>query len=132
MKAVEVFRLIMLASVLAVFGCTEATSPENASADSPSETPSAPATPLQSIGSTLVEATDWVLVAITDDAARDKMKGAIKQLADDLVVNRNESAKADVTAIRQTLASLTGLGQALGPIGVALDQIDSEFEKAAE
>lgn len=132
MKAAEVSRLITLISVLAVFGCTDATSPENASTDSPSPTPSAPATPLQSIGSTLVDATDWVLVAITDDGARDKMKGAIKQLADDLVANRNENAKADVSTLRQTLASLTELGPALGPIEVALDQIDSEFAKAAE
>lgn len=115
----------------AVVACTDATAPEpatNAPASIESDRRSS-TTELQKIGATLVDATDWVLVVIVDDKARLKMKDEIKELSDDLVANRNQNAKADVTALRSMLVSLSDLGPAIGPIGVALDQIDSEFSK---
>jgi hypothetical protein len=127
-------RLLAFAAVLAVFGCSESTSPENSGEiASPAAPPaSVPATSLQAIGASLVDATDWVLIAIPDDATRSETQQAIKVLADDLVAGRNDHAKAQVSSLRSTLESLRDLGPALGPIGVALDQIESEFGKPAQ
>lgn len=132
-KAAGISRLMTFAVVLAILACTDSTSPDNAAEPTvAAPTPSAPAGSLQTIGESLVDATDWVFVAIADDGVRVKMKSAIKQLADDLVAGRNSDAKRDVSALRANLASLQDLAPALGPIGVALDQIDSEFAKLAE
>ncbi|HUQ20634.1 MAG TPA: hypothetical protein VM099_13550 [Gemmatimonadaceae bacterium] len=133
-KAAGISRLMTFAVVLAILACTDSTSPDNAAEPTvAAPAPSAPAGgPLQTIGESLVDATDWVFVAIADDGVRVKMKSAIKQLADDLVAGRNSDAKRDVSALRANLASLQDLAPALGPIGVALDQIDSEFAKLAE
>lgn len=128
-------RLITVAAAFAVIGCTDATSPEK---DAESVAPDVTftrgvvTTQLQTIGTTLVDATDWVLVAITDNTARLKMKSAIKKLADDLVAGRSADSQADVATLRIMLTNLQQLGPAIGPIGVALDQIDSEFAKSAE
>jgi hypothetical protein len=124
--------LTTLIVVPAVIACSETTSPEKATeppASIDEVRRSAPSTELQKIGATLVDATDWVLVAIVNDNARLAIKDTLKELADDLVANRNQNAKADVAALRSMLVSLSSLGPAIGPIEVALDQIDSEFSK---
>ena len=125
-------RAIALSGLVWIFACAEATSPENATeSDPPTAEPTAPAssTQLQLIGSTLVDATDWVLVVMTDETARLKMRSAIGALAEHLVAGQNAQAKEDVSGLRAGLASLGDLAAALGPIGVALDQIDYEFGK---
>ena len=123
-------RLIGLCGVLCILSCADATSPDNA-ADSgaPTSTPEAPTTSseLQTLGATLVDATDWELVVIPDDNARIKVKSAISALAEHLIAGQNAQAKEDVSGLRAALVSLGDLGPALGPIGVALDQIDYEF-----
>jgi hypothetical protein len=124
-----------LSGVLGIFACADATSPENATdSGAPTSGPSAPATSsqLQTIGATLVDATDWVLVVITDENARLKVKSAISGLAEHLVAGQNAQARDDVSGLRAALVSLGDLGPALGPIGVALDQIDYEFGKLAD
>lgn len=136
MRAVgRLSHITTLIVVSAVIACSETTSPEKAT-DLPTSVDavrkSAPATELQKIGATLVDATDWVLVAIVNDNARLDMKNALMQLADDLVASRNQNAKADVASLRSMLVSLSALGPALGPIGIALDQIDSEFSRIAQ
>ena len=128
----RVSRLIATSGVVGFLACAEATSPETAiESDAPTAGPAAPApsSQLQAIGSTLVDATDWVLVVMTDESARLKMKSAIGALAEHLVAGRNSEAKEEVAGLRAALASLDDLAPALGPIGVALDQIDHEFEK---
>jgi hypothetical protein len=124
-----------LSGVVGILACAEATSPETAiESDAPTAGPVAPApsSELQVIGSTLVDATDWVLVVITDDNARLKVKSAINALAEHLVAGQNTQAKEDVSGLRAALVSLGDLGPALGPIGVALDQIDYEFGRLAD
>ena len=128
-------RLVAVSCVLGILACADATSPDDATdASEPASGPSGPVTSsqLQSIGATLVDATDWVLVAITDDDARLKVRSAISALAEHLVAGQNAQAKEDVNGLRAALVSLGDLGPALGPIGVALDQIDSEFGKLAD
>ena len=135
MKTVALFpRLLALAAVLSVSACSESTSPENSGDIASPAVPSGPVptTPLQLIGESLVDATDWVLVAIPDEAKRSETHEAITALAADLIAARNDHAKAQVSALRSTLESLKDLGPALGPIGVALDQIESEFGKSAQ
>ena len=128
-------RLIALCSVLGVLACADATSPDDAlDSGAPTSGPEAPTTSaeLQTIGATLVDATDWVLVVIGDENTRLKLKSAINELAEHLVAGQNAQAKEDVTSLRAALAALGDLGPALGPIGVALDQIDYEFERLAD
>ena len=135
MKTVAIFpRLLALAAVLSVSACSESTSPENTGdIASPATAPApAPSTSLQAIGASLVDATDWVLIAIPDEAKRSETHEALAALAADLVAGHNDHAKAKVSALRSTLEALKDLGPALGPIGVALDQIDSEFGKPAQ
>lgn len=128
-------RLIASSFALGILACADATSPENArDSGAPTSEPAAPATSseLQTIGATLVDATDWVLVVITDDNARLNMKSAISALAEHLVAGQNAQAKEDVSGLRAALVSLGDLGPALGPIGVAIDQIEYEFGKLAD
>ena len=127
-------RLLAFSCVLGILACADATSPDDATdASEPASAPSGPVTSsLQSIGATLVDATDWVLVVITDDDTRLKVRSAISSLAEHLVAGQNAQAKEDVNGLRAALVSLGDLGPALGPIGVALDQIDSEFGKLAD
>jgi hypothetical protein len=128
-------RLSALVGALAILACAEATSPENATDPGvPTSEPATPATSsqLQTIGATLVDATDWVLVVITDDSERLKVKSAIGALAEHLTSGHNAQAKKDVSGLRAALVSLGDLGPALGPIGVALDQIEYEFAKLAD
>jgi len=125
-------RLIATSALVGILACADATSPDTAiEPDAPTAGPAAPApsSQLQVIGATLVDATDWVLVVMTDESGRLKMKSAIAALAEHLVAGRNAEAKEEVAGLRAALASLGDLAPALGPIGVALDQIDHEFEK---
>jgi hypothetical protein len=131
----RVLRHIVLGGVFAVFGCQDATSPE----DARSPTLNAPnlitsignnTTPLGTMGATLVDATNWVLPSINSEGVRSSMQSTLQALADHIGASQYDLARKDVTTARELMTLVNEVDYAeVGPIGVSLDEIDAGLKK---
>jgi hypothetical protein len=132
----SLFRAIASIAVLAMCACAESTSPEESAAPpraNPENPSLQPTSPLGVIGATLPDATDWVLTSLPDNASRETMRAALRRLSQHLVAEDHGRAKQAVASLREMLSALS-VNEAveLGPIAVALDQIDFEFGRLSQ
>ena len=130
-KGARIARVIALSGVVGLFACQDTTAPE-ATDQADLAGPSLVVfqmTPLGMIGSTLVDATSWVLPSINNTTKRTDMENTIKSLANNLVTGAYDAARADLTkgiAIRASLDAVDTVE--IGPIEVSFSETDMELK----
>lgn len=128
----RIARVIALSGVVGLFACQDTTAPEEteqADLAGPSLIV-AQMTPLGMIGSTLIDATSWVLPSINNLTKRTDMENTLKSLANNLVIGNWDASRADVTtalAIRESLDAVDEVE--IGPIEISLSEADAELKK---
>jgi hypothetical protein len=127
----RIARVIAIGGVVGLFACEEATAPEETDQldlAGPSLAV-AQTTPLGMIGTSLLDATNWVLPSINSAGKRADMSATLQDLASHLTTGAWDAARADVTKARAIRASLDATDEVeIGPIEVSLDQTDNELK----
>ena len=120
-----------LGGVIGLCGCEDTTAPgatDQANLPGPSLVV-AQTTPLGMIGTTLIDATSWVLPSINNASKRADMQATLKDLANNLTSGAYDTARSNVTKARAIRASLGDEDAVeIGPIEVSLDETDVELK----
>ena len=130
-KNLRVARVIAVCGVVGLFACEDATAPNEADGVDLAGPSLAVAqtTPLGMIGTSLLDATSWVLPSINNAGRRADMTATLKDLAGQLTTGAWDAARASVTKARAIRTSLDATDEVeIGPIEVSLDQTDVELK----
>jgi len=130
-------QMIALSGVVAMAACQDATGPEEvtAAAEVPElrASQSAAVDEMAALSKDLDDATGWSLIALTDDVKKGRIVGLLNGLKGQLASGKIAACQQSVTDARSWFAELTEQEQSeVGPIGVALDLIQSTLDKASQ